>query len=373
MVDLSALQLGDLNVLHGLPICYLNLTQTAVTDLRPLIGLPLVVLTIDGCRVSDLSPLRGMKLRELRALNCTELHDLTPLTGMPLEWLQLTAAHRVRDLSPLRSAPLKYLDLGGDPKVEDLSPLTGMPLEYLNISRFPVTDLSPLRGMPLRELNLNLCDGVRDFSPLAGNPTIEKIHLPYEVAEENIAFLHTLPKLQTVEYHEGNDPPVWFSAGDFLAAYDPAVPEIKAARAALAAGGVEDLHDLPIWRISVGRDHLLTLKLKDSSLADLAPLRGLPVKDLWLWGTPVRSLEPLRGMPLVAFYANVLARDVSPLADCPNLEEIGLPHEPLHVERLRALPKVRYISSRWPSSTDRPEQTAEEFWKEYDARHPAGK
>ncbi len=65
--------------------------------------------------------------------------------------------------------------------------------------------------------------------------------------------------------------------------------------------------------------------------------------------------------------------DVGMLADCPDLEEIELPKGAKNVERLRTLKKLRYLSYYLNHNTNHPAQTAEEFWKEYNAQHAAGK
>ncbi len=55
---------------------------------------------------------------------------------------------------------------------------------------------------------------------------------------------------------------------------------------------------------------------------------------------------------------------------CPALEQLVLPAQPLDLTPLRHLPKLRRLSTR-SSGLDKmppPAQTAEEFWKEYDAQ-----
>jgi len=388
LVNLGAFQLGDLNALRGLPIVDLSLNQTSVTDLRPLAGLPLEELRIINTHVTDLSPLRGLKLRTLEVSN-TDISDLSPLAGMPL----------------------KELDIGNNKRLHEIKPLAGLPLERLVADNLTVMDLSPLRGLPLRELILHCEDKeLPDFLPLAHSPTLEKISLPWNISD--IAFLATMPKLQQVDFHSYANPVTWVSVRDFLAKYGPDVPEIKAARTALAAAG---LKDLPIWRAYVDPNHQLRLDLFQTTLSDLAPLRGLSIKQLNmrttgvsdleplrgmpihdlnlastkvrdlepLHGMPVRvlnlsylnvsSLEPLRGMPLVSLNLHgTNVRDVGILADFHDLEEIVLPNDATHnVERLRTLPKLRYLSFGWDAATNHPTQTAAEFWKEYDAKKGA--
>jgi len=389
-VGLDGLQLGDLNVLRDLPIVDLGLMQTSVTDLRPLAGLPLEALRLNNTRVSDLSPLRGMSLQKLELHGC-DVTDLSPLVGMPL----------------------KELSLGFNKKLSDLRPLVGLPLEKLIANHLPMIDLSPLRGLPLKELLMHIDgDVVPDLTPIHHCATLERISLPSAISD--LAFLTTFPKLQQVEWHKGQGKDVWLPTSEFLAMYGPEVPEIKAARAALASAG---LRDVPIWRIHVDADHQLQLDLENTPIKDIAPLRGLPVKRLNLNGTEVVDLEPLRGMPLQELnltklkvrsidalrgmplrqlnLAHTLVSDLEPLrgmplvalqipgakvndvgilADIPSLEEINLPKDKVaNLERLRTLPNLRYLSSAWNVDTNQPAHTAAEFWKAYDADKAAGK
>ena len=384
-VDLANLQLGDLNVLQDLPVVELTLNSTSVTDLRPLAGLPLEVLAISVTHVSDLTPLRGMKLRRLEIFN-TDVTDLSPLIGMPL----------------------KELSLGFNKNLRDLKPLAGLPLEKLAANLLPLIDLSPLHGLPLKELLMhNDGDIVPDFSPIAHSPTLERISLPNAISD--LSFLSTLPRLRQVEWHKGQALDAWLPLREFLARYGQEVPEIKAARAALALARVRNV---PLWRLSADPDHQLHLDLGNTPIKDLAPLRGLPIKRLNLYGigaadleplrgmplqelnltglnvqniealrgmplrdlglahTKVKDFEPLRGMPLIVLHLRgCTLKDVGFLADFPNLEEIELPDDKVaNLERLRARPKLRYLSSNWNVVTNHPAQTAEQFWKEYDAK-----
>ena len=387
-VDLANLQLGNLNVLQDLPVVELTLNSTSVTDLRPLAGLPLEVLAISVTHVSDLTPLRAMKLRRLEIFN-TDVTDLSPLIGMPL----------------------KELSLGFNKNLRDLKPLAGLPLEKLAANLLPLIDLSPLHGLPLKELLMhNDGDIVPDFSPIAHCPTLERISLPNAISD--LSFLSTLPKLRQVEWHRGQTKEAWLPRREFFALYGPELPEIKAARAALALAG---MREVPIWRITADPAHQLHLDLVNTPIKDLTPLRGLPVRQLSLYGTGVVDIEPLRGMPLQELsimslkvrsievlrgmalrdlgLSRTQVRDFEPLrgmplvdlrlggcslkdvgflADLPDLEEIELPDDQVaNLERLRKLPKLRFLSSRRDEVTNHPAQTAEQFWKEYDAKKAA--
>jgi hypothetical protein len=85
----------------------------------------------------------------------------------------------------------------------------------------------------------------------------------------------------------------------------------------------------------------------------------------------VSDVEPLRGMPLTSLKLHRCEElsDLSPLAECKDLKLLTLPPNAQDIEFLRTLPKLERISfSVDPNNGYRPDKTAEEFWKEYDAK-----
>jgi serine/threonine protein kinase len=219
------------------------------------------------------------------------------------------------DLSCLQGQRISVLDLSFD-GVTDLQYLAGLPLKELNLGSARATDLSPLSGMPLETLKLESTT-FDDFSPLRGM------------------------KLRVL---------------------------------VLRLAHVEDLSPL------AGMP-LVSLDLTyNSLLRELEPLRGAPLEELLLERTGVESLAPLAGMPLKHLRIDgTKVSDLSPLLKCPNLEEIVLPEGDIDVSVLRKLPKLIAISTRAVAGGPKPgggirgpkpAQTAEEFWKQYDAKHP---
>lgn len=68
---------------------------------------------------------------------------------------------------------------------------------------------------------------------------------------------------------------------------------------------------------------------QQSTVEDLTPLKGLPLKYLDLTGTAVKDLSPLAGMPLEQLYLeNTQVQDLSPLAGMP-LEILRLEQTPV--------------------------------------------
>ena len=61
--------------------------------------------------------------------------------------------------------------------------------------------------------------------------------------------------------------------------------------------------------------------------------------------------------------------DLSPLADARELTHLTIPGNAKNFEFLRALPKLERLSY-WETTSKGgpPSKTAEEFWKEYDAK-----
>jgi Leucine-rich repeat (LRR) protein len=203
-------------------------------------------------------------------------------------------------------------------KLGDLSPLAGMPLTSLDLSENRVvTDLSPLRGAPLVDLSLGFTP-VTSLAPLAGAP-LKRLRL-YETRVADLT-----PLAECVQLEE--------------------------------------------------------LTLRFSPVADLTPLARLHLSRLdcsgglagFTKGTKFTSIAALRGQPLRSLLlTNANVTDLTPLSECTTLEEILLPEKATDVSVLRKLPRLRAISYR--IEDDHPAQTAEEFWKEYDAkRGPAAK
>ena len=340
---LSGLELGDLGVLQGLPITELNVSQTSLTDLRALAGLPLVTLDLGGCRVSDLTPLKGMKLRDVN-IGSTAVADLSPLAGMPLERLEMSTS-KVADLGPLRGLRLKSLGADNLYELKELGPLEGMPLEKLSLAQTHTADLRPLHGMLLRELDLRLNYELADLSPLADCLTLEKLSLD-EASRANLSVLAGLPKLKEIAVWR-NGRRFMASAPEALATYGFAVPEIKAARAALAAVGFSDLE---LFRVHSGVDHLLSIELPVAQ-ADLRFVRGLPIKEL-------RVQTAANG-------------DVSPLLECPTLQSFTILSKVKNIQLLRGMPNLRFL--KVTNVGDKPPAPVEEFWKAYDAEHAPAK
>ena len=121
--------------------------------------------------------------------------------------------------------------------------------------------------------------------------------------------------------------------------------------------------------------HLQRLRCTGAGLSDLAPLRGLPLRELHLLDTGVRDLRPLVGMPLAVLRLDGTdVRDLRPLAELPLLElrVRGLPVLDLAPLRGRPLQRLWLDFSLWregevlraiPALVEINGQPAEAFWK----------
>jgi serine/threonine protein kinase len=345
------------------------------TDLTILHGMPISKIECGGTSVTDLSPLRSLPLKQLW-LWSTNVTDLTPIKGMPIVWLDICRT-----------------------KIHDLSPLKGMPLEYLALDATEVSDLSPLRGMPLNHLRLMDCANLTDLSPLADVKQLTHLVLPPHFTDFD--FLHTLPKLERLSFHEaqfGNYPPDK-STDEFWKEYGPNDWRSALRKSGIKAewmrkgddgtwdvgldrAGIRDLtllHGAPISVLSLGGNEITDLSplrgmplkqlvLWGTKVTDLSPLKGMQLELLWLDGTEVKDLSPLRGMPLTTLKLHACANvtDLSPIAGAKELTRLILPPNAKDIEFLRKFPKLRLISFDEDQSSYRPDKTAAEFWKEYD-------
>ena len=374
--------LADLSPLADCPITFLRANDLRdLVDLSPLKGKALIAIEINGTGVRDLSPLAGMPLQSIRIGNPV-VTDLTPLRGMKLKIFHATNT-AVRDLEPLRGQPLEGLHLTGT-SITDLDPVGDAPLTYLEISSH--VDLAALRQRLLRVFR---SPGVSVDHPevLAEMTDLEDVVLPPNFTDPSL--LRKLPRLRAIDFTfvSGKS---GIPAAAFFRRYD--TPEVRAVRTALADAG---LKNVPLRNVDVDPAGRLRVDLHGTSITDLTPLHGLPINDLnisvtaisdleplrgmpldtlGIGRTNVRNLEPLRGAPLVRLQlGNSKVSDVGILADFPDLEEIALTAGALNVERLRKLNKLRFLSYNWDTLANRPTQTAEKFWKEYDANKAAGK
>jgi serine/threonine protein kinase/Leucine-rich repeat (LRR) protein len=305
----------------------IDFLKNTLADFSVLKDLPISVLTFRDSPISDLSSMAGLPLKELHIIDTTKVSDLSPLRGMPLE--RLTVNGLDRDKAPLT----------------DLTPLRGLKLKTLMIMNTGVSDLSPLAGMPLEELSLWGATRLRDLTPLAQCRQLRRL----EIRGTSVLDLGPLAGLPLTEFSCGGS---------------------KITSIAALAGAP-----------------LKMLAIDDTSVTDLSPLaQSTRLEILSMNKTPVSDLEPLAKQPLKWLgVRSTKVVNLSPLAGCANLESVVIPGDAKDVSILRHLPRLKRLSGSMvgggsslifgnPSSFPLPMQTAENFWREYDAKQsPAPK
>jgi serine/threonine protein kinase len=108
---------------------------------------------------------------------------------------------------------------------------------------------------------------------------------------------------------------------------------------------------------------LKLLQVQGTKVSSLSPLRGMPLVDLNISFTPVTDLAPLRGMKLVSFYCDgTRIADLSALEGMPlvNLNWRGYEQtDPRHQQLIRSITTLETINNL----------PAAEFWKSLAAQH----
>jgi hypothetical protein len=93
---------------------------------------------------------------------------------------------------------------------------------------------------------------------------------------------------------------------------------------------------------------IVSMDLRGTGITDLAPLRGLPLRELYLEETVVGDIAPLEGMPLEKLYlSRTQVANLSPLEGM-QLEELNLVGAP--VEDLSPLARVE-LGTLWLAET----------------------
>ncbi len=383
-------------------------------------------LDIAGVPMTDLSVLIGLPIRHL-VIRGTGATALTPLSGLPLVSLD-ASENPISSLAPLSACKeLKILDVHGT-NVTDLGPLASLKLERLGAAGTHVRDVAVLRGMPLVELDLSDCPNLASLSPLEGCPRLESLLVPSQASDATI--LRRMPNLKRLsnlpltsfgdDWSKVPSVKVFLAAADVLDTLHAALRKLGMKDDKLAAiqysvdGMLElNLSNLPIDDLSFLKGlPIRTLQIDRIPATDLTPLAGMPLQKLTMRATKITSLEGLRGVPLEYLEAyqsslsdvsalaecrtlralritstqvsdltpvlhlpivdlhirDIKVADVSPVAACETVEMIEVDKNAPGIEALRKLPKLQYLSPRWDGKKERPAQTAEEFWKEYDAK-----
>lgn len=413
--DFRGTPLRDLLPLVGAPLKTLKISETNIEDLSPLRGMPLESLECYRTKVRSLEALRGMKLRGL-AISNSSVNSLEPLRGMPLERLDMGSTG-IDDLSPLVGMPLKNLEMNVAWSIKALAYLRDLPLEYLNIRETRATDFDVLAHLKLKGLDLNMttfadgnilrgqplevllvatCTKLKDVSFLKDLPQLKALSIP-EALVTAARGLPGLRYLSTTDSGGGDDPKMNFVASKmpsvekFWAEYDAKQaarkvaeraareaaerlrPQMDKLRQALTDAGIKNLRSDVLTASRSGR---IFVNLTGSTIGDLSLLRGFPVDEIHLSRSNVTNIDPLRDMPVVTLYINnTQVTDVKAMLQIPTLRNVILGTNVKNVDVLREAKQIGRLAydAITEDGYDLPAQTAEEFWKEYDAKQAAEK
>ena len=225
----------------------LDLSNLQILDLNPLRGLPITKLNLSGTQVVDLSPLLNLPIKELRLEN-TRISDLSPLAERPLELLRCGRSKRVTDLTPLAQClTLKSLSVAGT-SVRSLEAIRGLQLAHLGCASTAVSDLSPIREMPLKQIHFARTF-VSDVTPLSSCKSLEDIQLSESVW--NVEILRGLPTLRFISYDYAlRDRHAVQTSQEFWAEYDSPINRAEWKVTWFASGGVDPLTSLEAWRVN---------------------------------------------------------------------------------------------------------------------------
>jgi serine/threonine protein kinase/Leucine-rich repeat (LRR) protein len=328
--DVRRHKAGDALRVDALPDGTFRIDFSAATmdDFSVLKGLPISSIKFTDSLISDLRSLAELPLREL-SLTGTKITDLSPLRGMPLEHLSVSGLDRN---GAVQTSPLT-----------DLSPLRGMKLKVLQLVNTEVSDLSPLAGMALEELNLWRSVRIRDLTPLARCKQLGKL----EIRSTQVTDLGPLAGLPLTHFS---------CSGSSIANIAP-------------------LAGAPLKQLA----------LYETRVTDLSPLtRSAKLEFLDLTKSPVSDLEPVAKMPLkTLLLEQTRAAHLDPVAECATLEELVVPSTAIVPPTLRHLPRLKRLSTTYqggggssifsPNSYARPLHSAEDFWREHDAKLTAKK
>ncbi len=308
----------------------LMFSTVQVTDISPIRSLKdLRILSMTAQKderglLADLTPLRGLHLSRLDC-RWSEVANLAPLKGMNLTHLTLRGCSKLKDLSPLQGMPLKDLDITGCPQLRDLSPLKGLPLTDLKCD-FPerhedvlrsLTTLKTINDVPVTDFWKQL-ESERATQTTTATTTMATARLATNLAaaaNDAMEFVKTTAALPPEQQVTAIATRLKELNPGFDGKLTPKIEAGAVTELALSTVGVTDITPLQalkwLTKLSVAP---ATLNQK-GALADLSPLKGLPLTALWCQNNPITDLKPLEGMPLtVLSCGGTLITNLAPLA-----------------------------------------------------------
>jgi hypothetical protein len=110
---------------------------------------------------------------------------------------------------------------------------------------------------------------------------------------------------------------------------------------------------------------LAYFNLRGTKVTDLTPLKGAPLREVYLDHSSVSDLAPLKGTPIETLVMHqALVADLTPLEGMPLKTLIFDPARAAKgIQLIRAMKSLGCIGATWEQRG----QPAAEFWKRYDA------
>ena len=196
-------------------------------------------------------------------------------------------------------------------EVRDLSPLKGMPIKDLNLSNTEVYDLAALSNAPLDTLRMDHCP-VADLAPIAGRRSMNELTFNMEAEYRQRLTAHKLAHPQMS---------VDSSGLVYLNLWDSGITNLAILRgipirelflgACFELRSLAGIESLPLEELTIRGTAITNLAplagkplrrlSMESDVQDLTPLKGMPLERLDVRETAVKDLTPLRGMDIPEF------------------------------------------------------------------------
>lgn len=343
--------ISDLTPLQALPLGSLTLRDAPISAIQPLQGKRLTAIDLRGCRqINDFSALEKMPLTSVR-ISCQRIHDIGFLKNAPLEILTLEDCANITDFSPIANAPLKHVWFSGT-SLSNLNTLSGRKLLTGFFSGRELKDISALQGMPMTSIEFQQCKSLSDLSPLLNMP-LERIVLWGSSSIRDISPLRNA-KLTEVNF-EGT------GIRDLSPLQDQ---KIVSARLCCPVLDLSPLRGMPMQHVDVGG-----ATGNDKNISDLSPLAGMTAMlDLRFDNTSVANISVVGEMKKLKYLAmfNTNVTDLTALRGL-QLEQLFFDPRSFPAEQLqmiREMKSLRTIETSWHFTQP---QSAEEFWRRYDA------
>jgi hypothetical protein len=115
------------------------------------------------------------------------------------------------------------------------------------------------------------------------------------------------------------------------------------------------------------------LYITDYRGRSLVTLKGVRAQQLRITVTETTNIAPLKDVTfrILELSTPQKLKDLSPLMECLQMEELKANGCPGSIEPLRGHPTLKRIAYSRPGELNAPLMPVEQFWKEYDAKHAA--